>query len=215
MVMAALAVVPSPAVTARPLYQIEEYLAALVETADLVAPEQEQEFRAEFQAALSSAIEKRDHVGQFMAHLEQQIAFSKLEIERLRARKATYERALERVKDYVISTIEHLGRDSRGKYRRLEGRTITFNLRACPPSIEVTDESAVPAAYRAFTLRLPAIVWEKLLDLLDVEERAAVLGEARSPEVSFDKRALKAAMERGTTVPGAELHTGRHSLQRS
>jgi len=41
--MAALAVVPSPAVTAGPLYVIDDQLAALIETA---------EFRAEFQAAL-------------------------------------------------------------------------------------------------------------------------------------------------------------------
>lgn len=48
--MAALAVVPSPAVPAAPLYVIEGYLAALVETAELVRPEQEQEFRAELQS---------------------------------------------------------------------------------------------------------------------------------------------------------------------
>ena len=50
--MAVLAVVPSPAVTTAPLYVIEDHLAALIETADLVSPEQELEFRAEFQAAL-------------------------------------------------------------------------------------------------------------------------------------------------------------------
>ena len=50
--MAALAVVPSPAVTAAPLYNIEVYLAALIETAELVPPEQEQEFRSELQSAL-------------------------------------------------------------------------------------------------------------------------------------------------------------------
>jgi hypothetical protein len=47
-VMATLAVVPSPAVTAAPLYVIEDQLAALIETAELVSPEPEQEFRAEF-----------------------------------------------------------------------------------------------------------------------------------------------------------------------
>ena len=56
--MAALAVVPSPAVTAAPLYVIEDHLACLIETAELVSPEQEQEFRAEFQTALTAAVEK-------------------------------------------------------------------------------------------------------------------------------------------------------------
>ena len=68
--MAALAVVPSPAVTAAPLYVIEDYLAALIETAELVSPDQELEFRREFQTALTAAVEKRDRVGQFLAHLE-------------------------------------------------------------------------------------------------------------------------------------------------
>lgn len=213
--MAALAVVPSPAVTAAPLYVIEDYLAALVETAELVPEDQEREFRAEFEAALASAVEKRDRVGQFMAHLEQQIDFAKFEIDRLRKRRATYERALERLEEYVITTIEHLGKDAKGKYRKLEGRTVTFSLRGCPPSLEIVDEPAVPAAFKALTIKLPAAVWQRMLDALDVEERAAVLQQVRNPEVAVDKRAAKAAIERGAFVAGVELITGRHSLARS
>ena len=213
--MAALAVVPSPAVTAAQLYVIEDHLAALIETAELVSPEQEQEFRAEFQTALTAAVDKRDRVGQFLAHLEQQIDFAKFEIDRLRQRKATCERALARLEDYVIGTIENLGTDSKGKYRRLEGKTTTFSLRACPPSVEVTDESAIPAEYKLLILKLPAVVWEQLLDGLEIEQRAAVLGQVKSPEVSVDKRSIKAALDGGADVPGAGLAIGRHSLRRS
>ena len=213
--MAALAVVPSPAVTAAPLYVIEDHLAALIETAELVSPEQEQEFRAEFQTALTAAVDKRDRVGQFLAHLEQQIDFAKFEIDRLRQRKATCERALARLEDYVIGTIENLGTDGKGKYRRLEGKTTTFSLRACPPSVEVADESAIPSEYKMLTLRLPAVTWEQLLDGLEIEQRAAVLGQVRSPEVTMDKRSIKAAVDGGVDVPGAGLVLGRHSLRRS
>src|SRR5664279_3767150 len=188
--MAMLAVVPSPAVTAAPLYVIEDHLAALIETAELVSPEQELEFRAEFQTALTAAVDKRDRVGQFLAHLEQQIDFAKFEIDRLRQRKATCERALARLEDYVIGTIENLGTDGKGKYRRLEGKTTTFSLRACPPSVEATDESAIPAEYKTLTLKLPAVVWEQLLDGLDLEQRAAILRQVRSPEVAVDKRSI-------------------------
>src|ERR1017187_5664462 len=72
----------------------------------------------EFQTALTAAVDKRDRVGQFLAHLEQQIDFAKFEIDRLRQRKATCERALARLEDYVIGTIENLGTDGKGKYRR-------------------------------------------------------------------------------------------------
>ena len=95
--MAALTIVPSPAITAAPLYLIEDHLAAMIETAEMVSPEQEQEFRAEFQAALTAAVDKRDRVGQFLSHLEQQIEFAKFEIDRLKQRKAAFERALERL----------------------------------------------------------------------------------------------------------------------
>ena len=210
--MAALAVVPSPAVTAAPLYVIEDHLAALIETAELVSPEQEQEFRAEFQTALTAAVDKRDRVGQFLAHLEQQIDFAKFEIDRLRQRKATCERALARLEDYVIGTIENLGTDGKGKYRRLEGKTTTFSLRACPPSVE---ESAIPAEYKLLMLKLPAVTWEQLLDGLEIEQRAAILGQVKSPEVSVDKRSIKAAIDGGADVPGAGLAIGRHSLRRS
>jgi hypothetical protein len=213
--MAALAVVPSPAVTAAPLYVIEDHLAALIETAELVSPEQEQEFRAEFQAALTAAVEKRDRVGQFLAHLEQQIAFARFEIDRLRQRKAICERAMARLENYVIGTIEGLGTDSKGKYPRLEGKTTTFSLRACPPSVEVTDESAIPAEYRMLLLKLPAVTWEQLLDRLEIEERSAVVEQASRPEVSVDKRSIKAAIDGGVDVPGAGLAVGRHSLRRS
>jgi hypothetical protein len=213
--MAVLAIVPSPAVTAAPLYLIEDHLAALIETAELVSPEQEQEFREEFQAALTAAVEKRDHVGHFLAHLEQQIDFARFEIDRLRQRKAICERALERLESYVIGTIEGLGSDGKGRYQKLEGKTTTFSLRACPPSVEVTDESAIPSEHKALTLKLPAVTWEQLLDGLDVEQRVAVLGQVKNPEISVDKRSVKAAIDGGADVPGASLATGRHSLRRS
>jgi hypothetical protein len=215
--MAVLAVVPSPAVTAAPLHVIEDQLACLIETAEMVSPEQEQEqeFRAEFQTALTAAVEKCDRVGQFLAHLEQQIDFARFEIDRLRQRRSLCERTLARLEEYVIGTIESLGTDSKGEYRALEGKTTTFSLRACPPSVEVTDESAVPSEYKTLTLKLPAVTWEQLLDGLDIEQRVAVLGQVRGPEVTIEKRSIKAAIDGGADVPGAGLASGRHSLRRS
>lgn len=214
--MTALAVVPSRAVTTQPLYAVEEHLAAMMETAELVSAEQEQEFRADFEMALTTAVEKRDRVGQFLAHLEQQIAFAKSEIERLRERKALCERTHERLEHYVVETIERLGSDAKGRYRKLEGTTTTFSLRACPPSVEVTDESSISSEYKTLVLELSALTWERLLESLDIDLRAAVLEDVRCPvKVVVDKRALKAALEQGAGIEGASLVTGRHSLRRS
>src|SRR6516165_11861654 len=99
--MSALVVVPPPMKSSLPLYQIEETLATFADTATVVPPEQEKEFLQEFAAILTQAVEKRDRIGQFMAHLEAQIDLAAHEIGRLRDRKAAYERALAKCEEYV------------------------------------------------------------------------------------------------------------------
>jgi Siphovirus Gp157 len=200
---------------AQSLYAIEEYLAILVDTAELVPPEQAQEFIEEFQAALSTCVDKRDRVGQFMAHLEHQIAFANFEIDRLKQRKAAYQRAFERIEAFVTHTIEFLGRDAKGRYRKLEGKTVTFSLAGCPPSVEVTDEAAVPAEYKTLTLKLPADVWEQILEWLEADQREVLFGDVTVQDISVDKRSIKAAIQAGTKVPGADLAIGNTSLRRS
>jgi hypothetical protein len=212
--MEALAPVSANAL-ALPLYAIEDHLAALMDTVELVPPVEEQQFRDEFQVALTTAIDKRDRVGQFMAHLEHQIAFANSEIDRLKERRAIYQRALERIENYVAHTIETLGRDAKGRYRKLEGKTITFSLSCCPPSVDVTDESAVPAEYKTLTLKLPAVAWEQILDWLDSGQREAVSGRVKCQDIAIDRRSIKAAINAGTNVPGAGLAIGKTTLRRS
>jgi hypothetical protein len=72
----------------------------------------------------------------------------------------------------VIDTIENLGTDSTGKYRRPDGKTTTFSLRACPPSVEIGDEAAIPLEFKVLLLKLPALRLEQLLDGLEIERRA-------------------------------------------
>ena len=76
--------VPSPPVAAAPLYVIGDQFAALIETADLVSLELELEFQAEFEVPLIAAFDKRDRVGEFLAHLEQQIGLARFETDPLR-----------------------------------------------------------------------------------------------------------------------------------
>ena len=63
--------------------------------------------------------------------------------------------------------------------------------------------------------KIPAVTWERLLDGLEIEQRSAVLEQVSRPEVSVDKRSIKAAIDGGVDVPGASLAVGRHSLRRS
>jgi Siphovirus Gp157 len=105
--------------------------------------------------------------------------------------------------------------DSRGARRKLEGNTITFSARACPASVEIVDEAAVPAEFKTLTIRLPATTWERLLDSLDLEQRADLLGQVKRGECEVSKSGIKTAIDAGASVPGAALSTNKLSLRRS
>ena len=104
-----LRLVPEVLPAARPLYDLEMHLAALGETEECIPEELEAEYALELQAALAATAEKRDRVGQFMAHVEAQAAFAHAEAARLREREIFHGRVLERMNGYVTRVIESLG----------------------------------------------------------------------------------------------------------
>ena len=129
-------------------------------------------------------------------------------------RKVGLERGRDRVEGEVQRTIESLGRDSAGRYRRLEGNLFRFSLPACPPSVVITDEDRVPIEYKCYTLKLPAELWEEIAAMLDAKLLAQVQQHVALREVSVDKRAIKAEIEAGWQVPGADLNTCKYRLER-
>jgi hypothetical protein len=58
------------------------------------------------------------------------------------------------------------------------------------------------------------MAWEQLLDSLDIDQRAAIVAQAKTSEIKVDKRSVKTAIESGAQVPGADVVLGRHSLRR-
>ena len=89
------------------------------------------------------------------------------------------ERKEQRLKEYVQRVLESCGKS------KLEGGTASLILRACPPSIEITDELAVPEEYRSVVV-----------------------------EESVDKRKVKSAIEAGISIPGVRLVTDRKTVVR-
>ncbi len=203
------ALVPAP-VASLTLYQLEEQLVAFADTAEMVSPEEEQQFLAEFQAALTAAVEKRDRVAQFMTHVQAQAAMTAAEITRLQERKQFFERIEERVERYVIATIQSFGQDAKGKWRKLEGKTVTFSIAKCPDSVEITDEALVPAEFKSTTITLPLPLWQELLDSLDLEAAGKIEDAVKQAKYAVSKTAVKAAMP----VPGAKLVDDKYRLVR-
>jgi hypothetical protein len=195
------------------LYDVEDHLAALTESAETVTPEQEREFLEDFKAALNSAAEKRDRVAHHLARLEEQQAFATKEISRLQKFKKEREAAQARLEGYVSYCIESQGKDRAGKYKKLEGNTTVMFLRACPASVEVTDMESIPLDYQSASVTMPASTLNDVLNALEDDFRARVLGEIVST-LSADKRAIKGAIETGVEIPGAILVTGKTTLGR-
>jgi hypothetical protein len=69
--------------------------------------------------------------------------------------------------------------------KKIEGQTSTLALRGCPASVDVLDEAAVPEEFKI-----------------------------AKTVVSVDKKALKAALEAGRDVAGADLVFGKNTLVR-
>src|SRR5215471_7862491 len=135
------------------LYQIEDRLAALLETGEGgIAPELEEQYRADLAQSLQKAVDKRDRVGEFLRFVEEQGRFAAEEAKRLTERRQRFERAAERMRAYVKWTIQNMGQDEQGRWRKLEGRSVSFSLRKLPDILQVDDETAVPAEFKTLVI---------------------------------------------------------------
>src|SRR5258708_11127713 len=153
----------------------------MIESAELVTPEQEAEFQKDLATALTTAVEKRDRMGACLAQCESQAAPAAAEIKRLQDRKKGYQAVVDRLETYIIRVIEDLGTDAKGKYRKLEGRTVSFGLRGCAASVKITNEEMVPAQFKTLTITLPAVGWQTPLEVVDPgRARPALRGEFKT-----------------------------------
>ena len=209
-----LRLVPEVLPAARPLYDLEAHLAVLVDTEEMVPAELEEQFALELHAILAATVEKRDRVGQFMAHLESQVAFAHAEVARLKTREQFYATVLARMEGYVTRVIESLGLDPKGKRKKLEGTTVTFSLHGCDKRAEVTDELLVPTKYKRVTVTLPAETWESVCDSLDLDLREQVLGEVKSAKVEVSTSLVKTDLKADIAVPGAKLAGGTYLVRK-
>src|SRR5579862_5665032 len=204
---AAVAEITAPAELARALtlFQIEESLALLAESAE------EQGLTPEIEAALTAylegAVEKRDRVAEFIHFCEAMADLAKAEVKRLQARQKHFEATAERVSSMVLRVLDYLG------VKKLEGRTNTLKKRKCPPSVKIIDDAKVPAEFKHITVTLPLPQWQGLLAGRGEEFRKAVLSGIRKQETSVELEAIKQALNLEKTVEGADLVINRFKLQ--
>lgn len=185
------------------LYEIEDYVDALINSEDSITPEQEIGYRSELAAALHARASKRDSVAHFLRACDHHEQAIDAEIDRLQRLKKTWQSGRDRMRRYVAEIIESLGTDERGKFRQLKGETTILAVQRNPKHVEVTDPSMVPHEFKNVTLSMPAAAWCDLYDSLDTTLREVIRVES-----SIDKRAIRKAIDSGEAVPGARLEDG-------
>lgn len=173
--------------TALTLYNLEENLTCLLDTAEMVEGEDERlAILNEIAQTGAQAIEKRDNLIRFLRHLDLQQAGIATEIARLRALMDTYAKGQERVEKYVVKVIEQFAPDPKRGPKKLEGTIGVLSLRKNPDSVAILDEQAIPLQ---FMVTPPA------------------------PAARPDKAAIKAALKAGDEIPGADLVFGSNRLE--
>lgn len=179
------------------LYEILDHLDALYESEALAeTAEQQAEIHADIARWINAELSKVDGITRYLAHCKAQQRFAAEEIERLQARKAAFESRADRLKQCVIIAMGALEKE------RLEGHTSTLTLQRCPPSVDITDETAVPAEYKAATITVSGETWERLRPMLPTV----------TPRFAVSKTAVKTAITAKLDVPGATLVTDKMTV---
>jgi hypothetical protein len=128
-----------------PLWKIEDELQALLDSLDVCPPELREELEQRISRYLGAEVEKVDRVGAVLTSLDNVAANAKTEIERLRARQQSAEKAARRLEEYVL----HVLRERSG--RPLKGRNVTFTVRHSEAVI-INDPGAVPEQWKRTTV---------------------------------------------------------------
>ena len=188
------------------LFEIDAELASLldeIEEQTAQGGEPSGELVARFQQFCSAHDEKVDRIGRFLRQMEVREQFCRSEAARLSDRARTAAGKVERTKNMVLYYL------MRRDLKAIEGREFTLRAQKnSQDSVRITDEAALPAAFRRINARIGGVLWETLLANLPDE-----LGKMLTSTVEEsrpDTDSIKTSILHEEQVPGAELRRGWH-----
>jgi hypothetical protein len=126
------------------LWALVEHMQALLDTREGMDP-QDPNFpaiSAEIDAQIEAQIRKVSGIHAFRAHALAMAARCDLMQSTYLAARLSWERTVDRLEEYVKSTMEHAGK------KELEGDGLKIKLRANPPSVVIVDEALIPWEFR-------------------------------------------------------------------
>ena len=165
--------------------------------------EPSEEIVARFQQFCSAHGEKVDRIGRFLRQMEAREQFCRSESARLSDRARTAAGKVERTKNMVLYYL--MSRD----LKAIEGREFTLRAQKnSQDSVRITDEAALPAAFRRINARIGGVLWETVL--ANLPDELGKMLEITLEESRPDTDSIKAAILHEEQVPGAELRRGWH-----
>ena len=130
-----------------PLWRIEEELEVLVNSIDTCPEELRAELEARIAEYVGAEVAKVDRIGAVLSSLGNIAANAKAEIDRLRQRQQSAERAAVRLESYVLGVMRERGGGP------LKGRNVTFTV--CRSEALIIDNAdAVPAEWKRTTVKI-------------------------------------------------------------
>ena len=188
------------------LFEIDAELDSLL---DEIAEQAEQkgeppeELVARFQQFCSAHGEKVDRIGRFLRRMEAREQFCRAEVVRLSDRARAAAGKVERTKNMVLYYL--MSRE----LKAIEGREFTLRAQKnSQDSVRITDEEALPLAYRKIDARVGGVLWETVL--ANLPDELSKMLECSVEESRPDTESIKATIQREEEVPGAELRRGWH-----
>ena len=149
--------------------EYEEFFDSIVEQ-NALTPEQQ----TALGDSIKTSIEKRDNMGAFLARLEGEAELLKKEEKRLADRRRKFERIGEILTEGLHSQMVEWG------VRKVEGQKFSFIVKKNPPSVEIEDESKIPAEYVEYAPRIKrAEIKEALSEGKEVEGAKLITNKTR------------------------------------
>ena len=191
------------------LFEIDESLCSLIESAVEAAAENNGEIPAELQQELleycDALGQKVDNIARYIRSQEFDAANAKAEIERLGKRKAAAEHRIERLKGLLKFFMEsrHI--------RSMRGVLNTISLRKNSQDSLVLDTSKLQMEFWKVSVVLNLAEWEVVLSHLPADHAfRAQYGTTEILQREPDSARIRAALTGGAVVEGAELRRGQH-----
>jgi hypothetical protein len=191
------------------LFQIDEALAALVESAQDEAAANGGELSEQLRTALADYIEafgeKVDRIANYLKTQESFAELAKREEERLHARRRSAENTVKGLKGFLAFWML-----SRG-LKHLKGRLNTITLsKNSVDTLIIEEQAAIPDRYHKVTVQMSWDEWATVLSCLAESPLRERLARAAAFQKELNRSHLQEAVAGGVVLLGIRLVRGHH-----